>query len=130
MSEKSSDAFKTISEVSELLEIPAHVLRFWETKFTTVRPLKRSGGRRYYRPDDVELLKRIRDLLHKEGYTIRGAQKHIGSRGQRQTAPGGAAVATAAPAASAAPAEVLADALGRLRSARISLGALKSRFES
>ena len=133
MSEKSSDAFKTISEVSELLEIPAHVLRFWETKFTTVRPLKRSGGRRYYRPDDVELLKRIRDLLHKEGYTIRGAQKHIGSRGQRQTASGDAAVvaaAPAAPAASAAPAEVLADALGRLRSARISLGALKARFES
>jgi len=75
MSQKSNEAFRTISEVSSLLRVPAHVLRFWETKFTILRPLKRSGGRRYYRPDDVAVLKRIRDLLYQDGFTIRGAQK-------------------------------------------------------
>ena len=77
MSDKAVDAFRTISEVSEMLEVPSHVLRFWETKFTSLRPLKRSGGRRYYRPDDVQLLIRIRDLLYREGFTIKGAQKHL-----------------------------------------------------
>lgn len=72
---KSADAFRTISEVSEELDVPQHVLRFWETKFTQVRPLKRGGGRRYYRPSDIELLRRIRDLLYREGYTIKGVQK-------------------------------------------------------
>ena len=80
MTQKSSDAFRTISEVAEHLDIPPHVLRFWETRFSTLRPLKRSGGRRYYRPDDVALLERIRDLLYKEGFTIKGAQKHLGNR--------------------------------------------------
>ena len=80
MTQKSSDAFRTISEVAEHLDIPPHVLRFWETKFRTLRPLKRSGGRRYYRPDDVALLERIRDLLYKEGFTIKGAQKHLVNR--------------------------------------------------
>ncbi len=80
MTQKSSDAFRTISEVAEHLDIPPHVLRFWETKFSTLRPLKRSGGRRYYRPDDVALLERIRDLLYKEGFTIKGAQKHLSGR--------------------------------------------------
>ena len=80
MTQKSSDAFRTISEVAEHLDIPPHVLRFWETKFNTLRPLKRSGGRRYYRPDDVALLERIRDLLYKEGFTIKGAQKHLSNR--------------------------------------------------
>jgi DNA-binding transcriptional MerR regulator len=72
---KSSSAFRTISEVSQELEVPQHVLRFWETKFSSVRPLKRGGGRRYYRPEDIDLLRRIRDLLYAEGYTIRGVQK-------------------------------------------------------
>ena len=80
MNQKASDAVRTISEVAEHLDIPPHVLRFWETKFSSLRPLKRSGGRRYYRPDDVALLERIRDLLYKEGFTIKGAQKHIGTR--------------------------------------------------
>ena len=80
MNQKASDAFRTISEVAEHLDIPPHVLRFWETKFSSLRPLKRSGGRRYYRPDDVALLERIRDLLYKEGFTIKGAQKHLGTR--------------------------------------------------
>jgi len=72
---KSEAAFRTISEVSEDLEVPQHVLRFWESKFPQIKPLKRGGGRRYYRPEDVQLLKRIRDLLYKDGYTIRGVQK-------------------------------------------------------
>lgn len=79
MTAKADGAFRTISEVSEMLDVPAHVLRFWETKFNTLKPLKRNGGRRYYRPDDVELLVRIRDLLYHEGYAIRGAQKLLAS---------------------------------------------------
>lgn len=72
---KSDSAFRTISEVSDDLEVPQHVLRFWESKFPQIRPLKRGGGRRYYRPEDLALLKRIRDLLYGEGYTIKGVQK-------------------------------------------------------
>jgi len=72
---KSATAFRTISEVSSELEVPQHVLRFWETKFPQIRPLKRGGGRRYYRPDDLELLRRIRDLLYADGYTIKGVQR-------------------------------------------------------
>ena len=73
--EKSASAFRTISEVAEELDVPQHVLRFWETKFPQVRPLKRGGGRRYYRPEDVDLLRAIRSLLYQEGYTIKGVQK-------------------------------------------------------
>tara|TARA_B100000989_G_C19419396_1_gene417935 strand:+ start:471 stop:845 length:375 start_codon:yes stop_codon:yes gene_type:complete len=80
MTDKSSDAFRTISEVSAALDVPSHVLRFWETKFTSLRPLKRSGGRRYYRPADVAVLKRIRDLLYKDGFTIKGAQRFLKSK--------------------------------------------------
>ena len=72
---KSNEAFRTISEVAEDLDLPQHVLRFWETKFSQVRPLKRGGGRRYYRPEDVALLRHIRSLLYDEGYTIKGVQK-------------------------------------------------------
>ena len=72
---KSAAAFRTISEVAEELDVPPHVLRFWETKFTQIRPLKRGGGRRYYRPEDVVLLRRIRELLYDEGYTIKGVQR-------------------------------------------------------
>lgn len=72
---KSPDAFRTISEVASELDLPQHVLRFWETRFSVIRPLKRSGGRRYYRPEDVALLRRIRDLLRDKGYTIKGVQK-------------------------------------------------------
>ena len=75
MVEKAPDAFRNISEVSSLLNVPAHVLRFWETRFTQIKPVKRSGGRRYYRPEDITLLTRIRDLLYAEGYTIKGAQQ-------------------------------------------------------
>lgn len=72
---KSSTAYRTISEVSDELDVPQHVLRFWETKFTQVRPLKRGGGRRYYRPEDVDLLRRIQALLYRDGYTIKGVQR-------------------------------------------------------
>ncbi len=72
---KSAAAFRTISEVSTDLDVPQHVLRFWESKFTPVRPLKRGGGRRYYRPEDVDLLRRIRNLLYTDGYTIKGVQR-------------------------------------------------------
>ncbi len=72
---KSATAFRTISEVGRELDIPQHVLRFWESKFSQVKPLKRGGGRRYYRPEDITLLRRIRDLLYTEGYTIRGVQR-------------------------------------------------------
>ena len=75
--EKSADAFRTISEVADELEVPQHVLRFWETKFAQIRPLKRGGGRRYYRPEDIDLLRAIRGLLYDKGYTIKGVQKLI-----------------------------------------------------
>jgi len=84
---KSEAAFRTISEVSEELDVPQHVLRFWESKFTQVKPLKRGGGRRYYRPDDVVLLRKIRDLLYAEGYTIKGVQKLLREGGTREAAP-------------------------------------------
>ena len=73
--DKSPDAFRTISEVAEDLDLPQHVLRFWETRFTQIKPMKRGGGRRYYRPEDVELLRQIRSLLYHEGYTIKGVQR-------------------------------------------------------
>ncbi|GHU04576.1 hypothetical protein FACS1894205_3030 [Alphaproteobacteria bacterium] len=79
---KSESAFRTISEASEELDIPQHVLRFWESKFTQIRPMKRGGGRRYYRPEDILLLTRIRDLLYKDGFTIKGAQKHLREAGK------------------------------------------------
>jgi len=72
---KTADAFRTISEVADELHVPQHVLRFWETKFPQVRPLKRGGGRRYYRPEDVLLLRRVADLLYTQGYTIKGVQR-------------------------------------------------------
>jgi DNA-binding transcriptional MerR regulator len=72
---KSANAFRTISEVSDSLDVPQHVLRFWETKFTQIKPMKRGGGRRYYRPEDILLLRGVRDLLYIDGYTIKGVQK-------------------------------------------------------
>ena len=79
---KSPAAFKTISEVAGQLDVPQHVLRFWETRFSQIRPLKRGGGRRYYRPEDIELLDRIKTLLYADGYTIKGVQKLLGESGR------------------------------------------------
>jgi len=77
---KSANAFRTISEVADDLDVAQHVLRFWESKFPQIRPLKRGGGRRYYRPEDVDVLKEIRELLYRDGYTIKGAQKLLRQR--------------------------------------------------
>ncbi len=81
--DKAPDAFRTISEVAEDLDVPQHVLRFWESRFAQIRPMKRGGGRRYYRPDDVDLLRGIRHLLYGEGYTIRGVQRILREQGGR-----------------------------------------------
>jgi DNA-binding transcriptional MerR regulator len=78
---KAAEAFRTISEVADELDVPKHVLRFWEAKFPQIRPMKRGGGRRYYRPEDMELLRGIRHLLHAEGYTIKGVQKILREHG-------------------------------------------------
>ena len=80
---KGPDAFRTISEVAKALDLPQHVLRFWETRFPQVKPLKRGGGRRYYRPDDVDLLRGIRQLLYGEGFTIKGVQRILKEQGPR-----------------------------------------------
>ena len=113
---KSAAAFRTISEVAEDLDVPQHVLRFWETKFSQVRPLKRGGGRRYYRPEDVDLLRHIRDLLYTEGYTIKGVQRLL-----RESA-GGRAEAAPEPAK---PAKESAGGEGLSTSQRTELKALK-----
>ena len=83
---KSPDAFRTISEVAAELEVPQHVLRFWESRFNQIKPVKRAGGRRYYRPDDVDLLRGIQALLYVDGLTIRGVQKILKERGSRHVA--------------------------------------------
>ncbi len=81
--DKAPDAFRTISEVADELDIPQHVLRFWESRFPQIKPMKRAGGRRYYRPDDVDLLRGIRHLLYGEGYTIRGVQRILREQGPK-----------------------------------------------
>ncbi|MEX0589761.1 MAG: MerR family transcriptional regulator, partial [Xanthobacteraceae bacterium] len=90
--EKGPDAFRTISEVAEDLDLPQHVLRFWETRFAQIKPLKRGGGRRYYRPDDIDLLRGIRQLLYGDGYTIRGVQQILREQGVRHVQSIGRAV--------------------------------------
>lgn len=87
--QKSANAFHTISEVADELDVPQHVLRFWETKFTQIKPLKRAGGRRHYRPEDVDLLRGIRGLLYGDGYTIKGVQKLLKDQGARAVARAG-----------------------------------------
>lgn len=120
--EKSASAFRTISEVADELSVPQHVLRFWETKFTQIRPLKRGGGRRYYRPEDIEMLRRVKALLYVEGYTIKGVQKLLRQGAARSradappAAPRAASPERAPPAASpspAAPAKALGESARR-----------------
>lgn len=96
--EKGPNAFRTISEVAEDLDLPQHVLRFWETKFSQIKPLKRGGGRRFYRPEDIDLLRGIRHLLYGEGYTIKGVQKILRSEGSRFVAAIGRGEAAVEPA--------------------------------
>lgn len=126
---KSASAFRTISEVSDDIGVPQHVLRFWETKFAAIKPMKRGGNRRYYRPEDVQLLQAINRLLYTDGYTIKGVQKLIKDRGVRAViggagTPNETAVAPAAPSdlfASEQPAETVtfgASQLAELRAIR------------
>lgn len=102
--QKSAAAFRTISEVGEVLDVPAHVLRFWESKFNQIKPVKRGGGRRYYRPEDVGLIRGIQHLLYEQGMTIKGAQKIMSERGVKSIIAMGSDLL----ASSEAPAEVLA----------------------
>jgi DNA-binding transcriptional MerR regulator len=97
--QKSASAYKTISEVSEMLDIPAHVLRFWESKFSQLKPMKRSGGRRYYRQEDIALLETIKSLLYDEGYTIKGAQASLSKRRKADAVPASPEAAGQGPAA-------------------------------
>jgi DNA-binding transcriptional MerR regulator len=102
--EKSPEAYRTIREVADSLDLPQHVLRFWETRFPQIRPLKRAGGRRYYRPDDIERLRLIRRLLYDEGYTIKGVQKLFKEQGVQALSaaglsPAGSTAEAASPAA-------------------------------
>ncbi len=99
---KSADAFRTISEVAGDLDVPQHVLRFWETRFAQIKPLKRAGGRRYYRPEDIDLLRKIRELLYKHGYTIKGVQRLLRDQGLDEL-PVPPQVVAPAPAAAPAP---------------------------
>ena len=106
---KAADAFRTISEVADDLDVPKHVLRFWEGKFPQLRPMKRGGGRRFYRPEDVDLLKGIRHLLYEQGYTIKGVQKILREQGidsVKQHGRGDAAPVTTMADARALPANV------------------------
>jgi DNA-binding transcriptional MerR regulator len=96
--QKSASAYKTISEVSEMLDIPAHVLRFWESKFSQLKPMKRSGGRRYYRQEDIALLETIKSLLYDEGYTIKGAQASLSKRRKADAVPASPEAAGQVPA--------------------------------
>ncbi len=104
--EKTVEAFRTIGEVADELDLPQHVLRFWETKFTQIRPVKRAGGRRYYRPDDIRLVAAIRVLLYSEGYTIKGVQRILKEQGVRAVIDASAAGRSAAPASVLAPTSV------------------------
>ena len=121
MNDKANDAFKTISEVSALLDVPQHVLRFWESKFSSLRPLKRSGGRRYYRPGDVAVLRRIRQLLYVDGFTIKGAQKLVRSKAA-------ATKLNASITASSASGNDLAAAMAMLDDVKTRLAALKQQL--
>ena len=131
MNQKSPEAFRTISEVADELDVPQHVLRFWESKFTSVKPLKRGGGRRYYRPGDVDVLRGVKTLLYSEGYTIRGVQKvfrnqgvryvaDVGQSGVQQLARSGTPAATAS-AQTIAPSTENADARASREPAQLSL---------
>lgn len=131
--EKSPEAYKTISEAAEELGVEQHVLRFWETKFTQIKPLKRRGGRRFYRPEDMDTLHQIRSLLKDKGFTIKGAKQALSSKGTEKSAPAPqldllgqpVATSTAAPAPAAKPTGLtakqrvkLTDTLAKLESAR------------
>jgi DNA-binding transcriptional MerR regulator len=124
---KGPEAFRTISEAADELHVPQHVLRFWETKFAFIRPMKRAGGRRFYRPTDIAVLRGVRHLLHDEGYTIKGVQRLHREQGVRRLVAAGAGEATTTPSNGQAPAAgqgALLDALHDLEAAKQRLDAL------
>ena len=130
---KGPEAFRTISEAADELHVPQHVLRFWETKFTFIKPMKRAGGRRFYRPSDIAVLRGVRRLLHDEGYTIKGVQKLHREQGVKSLVAAGEAVApppaektTSAvkPAAATGDRSALLDALRDLETAKARLDGL------
>ena len=123
---KGPEAFRSISEAAEELGVPQHVLRFWETKFSFIRPMKRAGGRRFYRPYDIAVLAEVRRLLHQEGYTIKGVQKRHRELGSKRFLdPGLAAMGLA----SMGEAELTAEDRGRLEDALLALEAAKARLD-
>lgn len=132
---KGPHAFRTISEAAEELGVPQHVLRFWETKFSFIRPMKRAGGRRFYRPQDIAVLRGVRALLHDEGYTIKGVQKLHKEQGVRRLSAAGEAAGTTLPADLASPAEpreavdLAGEARDRLTFALADLEAVKARLD-
>ena len=132
---KGPEAFRSISEASDALGVPQHVLRFWETKFSFIRPMKRAGGRRFYRPHDIVVLAEVRRLLHEEGYTIKGVQKLHRELGGRRFAAGDAAERPpdpGAPAHDAPPGPLVLDdeARRRLAAALEALEAAKTRLDA
>ena len=135
---KGPNAFRTISEAAEELGVPQHVLRFWETKFSFIRPMKRAGGRRFYRPQDIAVLSGVRALLHAEGYTIKGVQKLHREQGITHVIAAGLGdngsasldvLAVAAAIDSSPPIELADEARGRLVSALDDLQAVKARLD-
>jgi DNA-binding transcriptional MerR regulator len=126
---KGPDAFRTISEAADELHVPQHVLRFWETKFSFIKPMKRAGGRRFYRPTDIAVLKGVRRLLHDEGYTIKGVQKLQREQGLKRLVAAGEGVAVSAPAAEKpAPAPATPDKAGLLEALQ-DLESIKARLD-
>lgn len=117
---KGPEAFRTISEAADELHVPQHVLRFWETKFAFIRPMKRAGGRRFYRPSDIAVLKGVRHLLHDEGYTIKGVQRLHREEGVKRliAAGGGAEADLEVPEADRAPAAPVADSSALIQALR------------
>lgn len=123
---KGPDAFRTISEAASEVDVPQHVLRFWETKFSFIRPMKRAGGRRFYRPHDIEVLRGVRRLLHEEGYTIKGVQRLHKEEGVKRLLGG----VSAPQALRAAPTPVThGDRRSRLQAALADLEAAKARLD-
>ncbi|HYG27407.1 MAG TPA: MerR family transcriptional regulator [Caulobacteraceae bacterium] len=135
---KGPNAFRTISEAADELGVPQHVLRFWETKFSFIRPMKRAGGRRFYRPQDIAVLKGVRALLHNEGYTIKGVQKLHREQGIKRLAAAGNGIEEPAallpmdeaPAAPAATSDINAENRERLEEALSDLEAVKARLDA
>jgi DNA-binding transcriptional MerR regulator len=129
---KGPEAFRSISEAADALGVPQHVLRFWETKFAFIRPMKRAGGRRFYRPQDIRVLAEVRRLLHEEGYTIKGVQKLHRELGAKRFLDGGAEAAVSPPqaASSLASGDLAPDVHRRLGDALAELEAAKARLDA